>query len=344
VRSLYAETLAALLAPRRLVPIALIAIPLLWAQYWFSGESAAAAAVGAAAVLGFLATGPFAWRALAATSEPRSVARTALGLLLFSVVVSLPPLAMAGLMDWGWSRVSFLTLGVNVAVLCGLSWVGGWGLGRDIELEGGLQRATERADALALEAERAQLLAVRAHLDPHFLFNTLNAIAEWCREDGEVAERAVLQLSALLREVLSAIEDERWPLDRELRLVRDVWSLHRLRDPSWFDVSWDVPQPIPAVGVPPMILLPLVENAVKHGPARGHRGTLDLTLHVGPHELRIEVTNPGPYAGPREGGRGVQLVARRLALAYGDRARLDLQGHDGGTRATLTVPVTAEGP
>ena len=48
-------------------------------------------------------------------------------------------------------------------------------------------------------AERAQLLALRAHLDPHFLFNTLNAIAEWCRQDGEIAERAVLQLSSMLR-------------------------------------------------------------------------------------------------------------------------------------------------
>ena len=92
--------------------------------------------------------------------------------------------------------------------------VGGFGLGRDIWFEDRLARAEARAVALAREAERAQLLALRAHLDPHFLFNTLNAIAEWCREDGETAERAVLRLSAMLRTVLgrrARRRPGRWP-------------------------------------------------------------------------------------------------------------------------------------
>ena len=88
-------------------------------------------------------------------------------------------------------------------VCLALFLVGGWGLARDIWFERRLARAEAQVVGLAREAERAQLMALRTHLDPHFLFNTLNAIAEWCRQDGETAERAVLQLSAMLRTVLA---------------------------------------------------------------------------------------------------------------------------------------------
>ena len=127
-----------------------------------------------------------------------------------------------------------------------------------------------RARALAEEAERAQLLALRAHLDPHFLFNTLNAIAEWCRSDGVQAEEAILKLSAMLRRILEGVKAPTWPLSRELGLVHDLLDLHRIRDPERFDVVWRVPDPIPDVSVPPMLLLPLADNAVKHGPRQGH--------------------------------------------------------------------------
>ena len=101
---------------------------------------------------------------------------------------------------------TLLTAPSSVTVCLALFLVGGWGLGaRHLARAASLERSEARASTLAREAERAQLLALRSHLDPHFLFNTLNAIAEWCREDGEVAERAVLQLSAMLRTVLEGV-------------------------------------------------------------------------------------------------------------------------------------------
>jgi len=83
--------------------------------------------------------------------------------------------------------------------------VGGWGLARDIDLDARLRAAETRAVELTRAAEAAELLALRAHLDPHFLFNTLNAIAEWCLKDGAVAEEAVLKLSAMLRTLLDGV-------------------------------------------------------------------------------------------------------------------------------------------
>ena len=109
--------------------------------------------------------------------------------------------------------------------------VGGWGLARDIWLERSLERSEARAATLAREAERAQLLALRSHLDPHFLFNTLNAIAEWCRDDGEVAERAVLQLVGhAARGARRGARAEPGRLREEIALVETLFALHRLRD------------------------------------------------------------------------------------------------------------------
>ena len=166
----------------------------------------------------------------------------------------------------------------SVVICLALFLVGGWGLARDIWLESSLVRSEARAAALAREAERAQLLALRSHLDPHFLFNTLNAIAEWCRDDGEIAERAVLQLSAMLRAVLEGVHAPTWSLREELALVDTLFALHGLRDPQRVRLVRRVPDPLPDVAVPPMVLLPLAENAVKHGVGAGHTGEVVLEV------------------------------------------------------------------
>jgi hypothetical protein len=127
---------------------------------------------------------------------------------------------------------TLLTAPTSVVICLALFLVGGFGLGRDMWLENKLARAEARATLLAREAEGAQLLALRSHLDPHFLFNTLNAIAEWCREDGETAERAVVRLSAMLRTVLAGVRSSTWPLADELALLDTLFELHRLRDPD----------------------------------------------------------------------------------------------------------------
>ena len=80
-----------------------------------------------------------------------------------------------------------------------------WVLGRDIELSSELAAEARRAASLTRAAEDARLIAIRQHLDPHFLFNTLGAIAEWCREDPVVAERALLELSAMLHTLFEGI-------------------------------------------------------------------------------------------------------------------------------------------
>ncbi len=335
--------MAALAAPRRAVPILLVAVPLVLAQYRFSPNAQAVWSAILSCVL-FLLLAPFAWRLLVRRGASRRI--QPLLLLLYGIIGGLPAAVGWLVPETFGLGETFLTAGINLFVSAALFWVGGWGLARDIDLEQGLKRERARAEGLEREAERAQLLAMRAHLDPHFLFNTLNAIAEYCREDGALAEQAILRLSALLRKVFEGVQTPLWPLSSELELLRGLLELHHLRDPSRFELSWDVEPRTEGSPVPPLLLLPLVENAMKHGPGAGHRGLVSLTVRYGPAgELDFTLENPGPYRGSRPGGQGLDTVRRRLDLAFGSGAELDVRGVDSGggarTRVRLVFPTTA---
>jgi LytS/YehU family sensor histidine kinase len=153
-----------------------------------------------------------------------------------------------------------------------------------------------------------------------------------------VAEAAVLRLSAMLRSVLAGVRSATWPMEKELELLRTLFELHLLRDPELFQLSFEVAPGLSEVPVPPLMLLPLAENAVKHGPAAGHRGPITLELASRDNELVFILENPGASQGPREGSSGLPTVERRLALAYGGSARLLLESAEGRTRVTVTLP------
>jgi two-component system sensor histidine kinase AlgZ len=317
--SLLRHTIAAVTAPRRLVPILLVSAPLVAAQHSLSRDPLAMP-LGVALCLAFTLLAPWLWRLLAPRGLPGVLAYGTAGVLIIATLgVFIPALFGVG--------ATLMTGRESIYVSLTLFWVGGWGLGRDIEFEAGLERERARAESLAREAERAQLLAVRNHLDPHFLFNTLNAIAEWCRTDGEVAERAILQLSSMLRTILAGVPLAAWPLRRELDLCRDLFDLHLIRDPGMFTLVVDGDPG--DVHVPPLLLLPLAENAVKHGPAAGHRGEIRLTI-----ARAADITTSTP------GSEGLPTVHKRLALAYpGQTASLTLAAAaPATTRATLVLP------
>ena len=334
--SIVRDTLRALLMPRRIVPVGLLAATLVLAQRAYSRDHRAAF-VGVGLCLAFVLVAPLMFRVLFPEGlefrhgAARLILYAALSVFVVHVVgVELPMLFGVG--------KTFLTASSSIPIDVALFMVGGWGLGRDIGWEASLRRERMRAAALAREAEHAQLLALRAQLDPHFLFNTLNAIAEWCRTDGETAERAVLELASLLRAVLTGVKQPAWTLDEELTVARTVLLLHLRRDPELFQLEFRAKGS--GVRVPPLLLLPLAENAVKHGPARGHRGVLSVDVVEQEGRVIVTVENPGPYGGPRAGSHGLPTLERRLALAYGGAAKLVVEGVGDRTRATLSLPTT----
>lgn len=345
-RSLLRSTLRALLWPRRLVPILLLGAVLVIAQERFSYE-AEAKWLGVLMCVVFTLVAPVTWRALFPPSlDARPTFARPFGrLAVYALTGAGTVLLVGGVLPQRLGiGPTFMTSDASLLVSIALFWVGGYGLGRDIDMESSLAYERARGRRLEAEAERAHLLALRSHLDPHFLFNTLNAIAEWCREDGEVAEQATLRLSEMLRTVLDATRLPAWPVRKELELARTLLDLHRIRDPERFSIEVRGADDVPSTQVPPMIFLPLVENAAKHGPNAGHRGPIVLRVAPEGSMLVLEVDNPGRFDGERPDGEGLEQVRRRLAHAYGGAAQLQVHAEGERTRARIELPLAARAP
>jgi two-component system, LytTR family, sensor histidine kinase AlgZ len=311
----FATTLRALLAPRRSVPIAMVVLALVAVQVRYGTPRAALVPLGMS--LAFVALGPWSWRVLLARGPSLLgagvfAAGTAAVVAVFGVV--LPQLLATG--------PTFLTDEGSLVVASVLYCVGSWGLGRDIELEHDLAHV--------------RLKTIRTHLDPHFLYNTLNAIMEWCAEDPRVAEEAIGRLATLLRTTLDALEQRAWPIANEIALIEDLLELHRIRDREAFTAEVACDPAVTTTAVPPLVLVTLVENAIKHGPRAGHRGRIDVRIASTPRGVRCEIENPGGFVPGR--GRGLATVRSRLELAYGRRASFAIASTDGErTRAVVEI-------
>lgn len=200
----------------------------------------------------------------------------------------------------------------------------------------------ERAQSLAT-ARDAELKALRAQLNPHFLFNALNTVRGLISEDPPRAQEAVTRLSALLRYTLTASEHARVPLARELEVVGDYLQLEQRRFEERLRFELDVPAELRALEVPVMLLQGLVENAVKHGLARSAAGgTVQVTARREEATLCLTVTNPAPTRASQteSTGVGVSNTTERLRLLYGARARFELRRQEETMVATVRIPLS----
>ncbi len=205
----------------------------------------------------------------------------------------------------------------------------------------------EQSRTRALRAERAALAekvrALQARIQPHFLFNSLNAVAALVAEDPARAERALEKVVALFRYALDVSAEPTVPLADELDALEGYLELERLRFPERLRVSIKVEPGVGRVPIPPLVLQPLVENAVRHGiaaQAEGGRLEIEIARDAGALRVRIEDDGSGPENGT-DGGAGVALadLRERLALLYGEAARLSLErGALGGCRVSLCLP------
>jgi signal transduction histidine kinase len=202
--------------------------------------------------------------------------------------------------------------------------------------------AAELARALA----EARLAALRAQLQPHFVFNVLNAVTALLHVDPMAADRMLTRFAALLRTVLQEGGAEEHTLARELEVLERYVELMQLRFGDRIVVEWDVAPGLDGRRVPFMVLQPLVENAYEHGLGdREAGGRLRIAASADGGPLRLEVEDDGAGL-PADGGApdgdgaiGVRNTRERLARLYGDGARLELAPRaGGGTRAVVTLP------
>ncbi|MBN1138956.1 MAG: histidine kinase [Anaerolineae bacterium] len=203
----------------------------------------------------------------------------------------------------------------------------------------------ERLRAMATEAE---LKALKAQINPHFLFNTLNTIAALIHTDPPQAEATVERLAGMFRYVLAGSERGAVPLREELAFVDDYLRIEQARFGEQLRVTRDIAPAALDVPVPGLILQPLVENAVQHG--RRPDGSIDLALHVQRNRDTVSITiaDQGPGMSPswpaaQATGHGLRNVDERLLRTYGEAHRLVITANTpAGTRVTLTIPVRAE--
>lgn len=193
----------------------------------------------------------------------------------------------------------------------------------------------------ATRVKQAQLEALQARIRPHFLFNTLNTGAALVHARPGEAERLLLDLSDLFRAALSG--ESEIPLADELALARRYLEIEALRFGPRLRLSWDLPDPVPAVRVPTLSIQPLVENAIRHGvEPSADGGAVDVRVESDAREVRVIVANDLPRAGAGAGHAGHQVglasVRGRIEALTDGRGRLEAGVVGGRYIATLTLP------
>jgi signal transduction histidine kinase len=252
--------------------------------------------------------------------------------------------------ELGLRLFSFKQMSLQRGVLFGftnaLGHFGLWTLAfaLPVALDDARVRALE-AEKLRLEADRlrtaAELAGLRAQLEPHFLLNTLNAIAGLITEDPKEARRLLVCLGDLLRDALRD-EGEMQTLDSHLAWLKRYAEILETRHRGALVFRWSVDPAMHDVLVPRLLLQPLLENAVKHGALRRADGG-EVTVHIESGSdasvvCTIEDNGPGISAELREGAFGLQSVRRRLELRYPERSRFVIESSSEGTRSIVCLP------
>lgn len=182
-----------------------------------------------------------------------------------------------------------------------------------------------------LTAAKAELIALRAQLNPHFLFNTLHSLTQLAREDPVATQDALEQFGELMRYVLNVERDAmaEVSLEQEIHFVRNYLAIEKLRLCDRLRLHEDIDPESLEIAIPPLLLQPLVENAVRHGVAPRREGaTIRLSTQLSPSHLLIEVSDDGNGAPPdvlsRPSGLGLSAVARQLKARFPQTSALEV--------------------
>ncbi|HYC41199.1 MAG TPA: histidine kinase [Chitinophagaceae bacterium] len=216
----------------------------------------------------------------------------------------------------------------------------------------------QQLDTLRLEAlvKDLELQTIKAHINPHFIFNSLNSIRALIDENPERARKAVTELSNILRSSMQVEKVEMVPFEKELYIVRDYLALENMRFEDRLRIEYRINDNTLEQPVPPMMLQTLVENAIKHGISKQVRGgvvKISSDLRNGFHELVVQ--NTGTLNGGMNGedhtqeladkGFGLYSTTNRLNLLYGDKAKFEIrQVNPSLVEAKVLIPLEGEPP
>jgi hypothetical protein len=200
-----------------------------------------------------------------------------------------------------------------------------------------------KEEALRLEAQlaRSRFEALTLQLQPHFLFNSLNAISELVYRDPKLADYALTKLAELLRRALASSGQIEGTLEEEMRFLDAYAEIERLRSGGLLRLEWDIPAEARRLAVPVLLLQPLVENAFRHGirDGGGDRVQVSARIEDGMLRIGIEDNGRGIRGVPAREGLGLRNTRERLESLYGTRSGLELgRGMSQGVRVEITLP------
>jgi hypothetical protein len=217
------------------------------------------------------------------------------------------------------------------------------------EYRDGLSRASESLHQADVERLRGQselaagrLQLLQAQIEPHFLFNSLANVRRLLRTDGPAGRAMLADLLRYLESALPRLREERPTLEREVEVVRAFLGVHQVRMGSRLKVDFDVPKALSDHVVPPMMLLTLVENALKHGlQPLLEGGSIRIAATSDPTTLRVHVADTGRGLGTSLGaGTGLANIRARLRSMYGAAAQLTLRVNEPrGVVAMIELPL-----
>lgn len=218
----------------------------------------------------------------------------------------------------------------------------------DIWLAADQVRAAHAREAQsALQARDAQLQMLRTQINPHFLFNSLNSISALTSQNAAAARAMTLELAAFFRQTLALAEKERIALADEVALCEHFLTVEKIRFGDKLRTDIRVSDAASAVLIPPMLLQPCVENAVKHGVQHVvEGGCVTVRAFVQEPWLYVTIENPvDPDAPPSTGtGTGLVNIRKRLATLYGERARIAWTRHPNSFSLEIVLPTTVVAP
>jgi len=190
---------------------------------------------------------------------------------------------------------------------------------------------------------KAELEALRAKVNPHFLFNTLNSIASLIPVEPKKAEEMVQKLSSLFRYTLEASKHELMKLKEELEVSQEYLEIEKARLGKRLDYSIEMDESLADFLIPGFIIQPLVENSVKHGIAplkSGGQINIQCTKNTNTCQIEISDNGIGLPSNKNCNGFGLSGVKERLALYYGDKYRFEIS-NEAGVRIRMLLPLAA---
>ena len=203
----------------------------------------------------------------------------------------------------------------------------------------------EEREELEKENLTQELAYLRYQINPHFFMNTLNNIHALVDIDPEQAKTTIVELSKMMRYLLYDSETQRIPLAKEMAFIKNYVALMRLRYSEKVSITLRAtPMPmVPDVYVAPLLLVPIIENAFKHGVSYKNSSFIDVNTVLEDNFIRFTCKNSKcdskPSTDVEEGGVGLKNVKKRLALIYGDKAQMTIHDNTDTYEIELIIPV-----